>query len=263
MFAVSSKWFFGSLIGAAAMLYTPLAAASPEIRSLIDQGQYSQARIEAEALDTAQGYLLASETLCAQILLGEVGSLNKNAKRARDYAAKAMALNPDLREARVQYALADGFVTRTTGDFKAWRKKLPEKTYASVTALHAEFPSDPRTAALVGAWHLGVIRKTGEKNGAKWFGADLAQGRRLYDLARAQAPQDILIAANYAAALLVIDESYAAEALEMLTAAADFPARNALDAKIQARAEAMSAALSVSYDDGKNSAEDFLDGKPL
>ena len=239
------------------------ANSEAELRALMAAGDYETARVTAENLQTAEGYALAAESLSAQILLGEVSKLNKHSKQARELSMKALALDPALYNARLQYALSDGFVTRTSGDITAWRKKLPTKTLAVIKEFRSAYPDDPKGLALEGAWHLGVIRKTGEKNGGKWFGASLAQGERLYAQARAKAPNDVLIETNYAMSLLVLDvESYGPQVKPILEAVAAMPADDDLYRKVQDKA----AMVLASYDDEKQSkklAERFLDGKPL
>ena len=234
-----------------------------EVRGLIASGDYETARVTAESLDTAEGYALAAESLSAQILLGEVTKLNKQSKQARALSQRALALDPALYNAQLQYALSDGFVTRTSGDITAWRKKLPSKTLAIIKDFRAAYPDDPKGLALEGAWHLGVIRKTGEKNGGKWFGASLAEGERLYAQARRLAPNDVLIETNYAMAFLVLDvETYSPQMKPILEAVAAMPANDDLYKKVQSKAATVLAA----YGDDKRVkklAGRFLDGKAL
>jgi len=237
------------------------ANSADEARALISSGDYQAARDIAETLDTAEGYALAAESLSAQILLGEVKKLNKRSKEARDLAQTALALEPDNYKAHLQYALTDGFVTRTSGSIKAWRKKLPGKTLAIVEAFRAAYPDDPIGDALLGAWHLGVVRKAGEKNGEKWFGASLTEGQHLYMKAQVKAPQDVIIATNYAMSLLVLDaELYGPKVKPLLEDIITWPAPNDLYKKVQDRA----ADILTVYDDAKeveDLAEKFLDGK--
>lgn len=252
------------------LILTALAFAAPawgnsaaEVRGLITSGDYETARTLAETLETAEGYALAAESLSAQILLGEVSKLNKKSKEARELSEKALALDPSLYDAKLQYALSDGFVTRTSGDIKAWRKKLPSKTLAVIQDFRAAYPDDPKGAALEGAWHLGVIRKTGEKNGGKWFGASLDEGERLYAEARAAAPNDVLIETNYALSLLVLDrEAYAPKVRPLLEAVATMPANDDLYKKVQGKAAKVLAA-SDNLKSMEKMAERFLDGEPL
>ena len=238
-------------------------SSAAEVRGLIASGEYEAARVTAESLDTAEGYALAAESLSAQILLGEVSKLNKKSKQARELSQRALALDPALYAAKLQYTLADGFVTRTSGDITAWRKKLPTKTLAVIQDFRTAYPDDPKGLALEGAWHLGVIRKTGEKNGGKWFGASLAEGERLYAEARAKAPNDVLIETNYALSLLVLGrDAYAPQVRPLLEAVAAMPANDDLYRKVQMKA----ARILAASDDLKTMekmAERFLDGEPL
>lgn len=222
----------------AALLAVPAWANSEaDIRALIDSGNYAQAYEDGQKLNSAEGFALAAESLSTQILLGEVNKLNKRSKEARDLSEKALALNPSLYEAKLQYALTDGFVTRTSGDLTAWRKKLPMKTLEKIEIFRADYPEDPLGMALEGAWHMGVVRKTGEKNGRKWFGASLSEGLRLYDLARKNNPDDVLIETNYVMSLLVLNaEHYANYVRPILENISGLQAVTDLERKVQSRA---------------------------
>ncbi|MEP3889279.1 MAG: hypothetical protein ABJN69_02360 [Hellea sp.] len=251
------------------ILFTLLLAAptwgnSPqEIRGLIASGDYEIAQSLAETLETAEGYALAAESLSARILLGEIKKLNKRSKQARKLSEKALEIDPAHYNARLQYTLTDGFVTRTSGDLTAWRKKLPTKTLTIIQDFRAAYPDDPKGLALEGAWNLGVIRKAGEKNGGKWFGASLTEGERLYAEARAKAPNDILIETNYAMSLLVLDvETYGPQAMPILQAVASLPAPDDLYRKVQNKAAKVLAAFGDDKEIEKLAAR-FLDGKPL
>lgn len=181
------------------------AAASPDdIRALIAAGDYDQARILGSNMHTAEGYVLAAESLSTQIMLGEVPKLNQRSKDARELAKMALALDPASYEAKLQYVLTDGFVTRSTGNLTAWRKKLPMKTQSAIKALRADYPDDARAMALDAAWHLGIIRKTGNQAGQRWFGASAEEGRQLYEQAIAIAPDDMIIRINYVAGVMAL-----------------------------------------------------------
>ena len=254
-----------ALIMTLALLFAAPAWANTaeDARELITLGDYETARAIAQNLNTAEGYAMAAESLSAQILLGEVDKLNKTSKQARELSERALALDPSHYNARLQYALADGFVTRTSGNLTAWRKKLPTKTLATIQEFRAAHPNDVKAMALEGAWHLGVIRKTGEKNGGKWFGASLAEGERLYAEARAKAPNDVLIETNYALSLLVLDaEKYGPQVRPILESVANMPAPDDLYRKVQSKAAKVLAAYG-DMDEAEKLAGRFLDGEPL
>lgn len=180
--------------------------AASDIRSQMTNGGYEAAFIEAEQLGTADGYALAAECLLSEIMLGRAKKNKKQAKQARKLAEAALELEPSNQNARLQYAIADGFVTRETGDVSAWMKKLPQKTEAIVQAYRTDFPLDPKGDALFGAWNLAIARKAGDKNAEKWFGASIRQGRGLFLEARTAEPNDIIISVNYAFALLALKD---------------------------------------------------------
>lgn len=253
-----------------ALILIPLLLAAPawgnsaqEVRGLIASGNYETAQNLAETLETAEGYALAAESLSARILLGQVNKINKRSKQARKLSKKALEIDPTHYNAKLQYTLTDGFVTRTSGDLTAWRKKLPTKTLAIIQNFRIAYPDDAKGLALEGAWHLGVIRKAGKKNGGKWFGASLEEGQRLYAEARAKAPNDVLIETNYAMSLLVLDvEVYGPQVEPILQAVATLPAPDDLYRKVQEKAAKVLAA----YGDDKRVkklAARFLDGEPL
>ena len=85
-------------------------------------------------------------------------------------------------------------------------KKLPQKTYGIIQSYRTDFPDDVRGDALLGAWHLAIVRKAGEKNANKWFKASIKDGQYLFEKALDKSPDDIIIGINYAFALIVLDE---------------------------------------------------------
>lgn len=210
------------------------------IRSKLALGEYNSAYMEAAQLETVQGYSLGAEILLTEIMLGQAQKNKKQAKRARKLAGAALELDPNDQNARLQYAIADGFVTRETGDVSAWMKKLPQKTHAIVQAYRDDFPTDPRGHALLGAWHLAIARKAGNKNAQKWFDASIAQGRKLFQSARDTDADDIIINVNYAFSILALDEvdvSDITDARQLLSMAMKTEPSNHLEQVLKTYAE--------------------------
>lgn len=234
--------FVRLIVIAAMFLWAPLALAGslPEARTLLESGQYDAAINMALGEETPEGLVLAAETLSAKVMLGYVEDHNKSAKKARKWAEEAAELLPESQEAQVQYALAYGFETRTSSPFRAWRKKLPKKTMTIIQALQARYPEDPRGDALFGAWHLGIVRKAGEKRGRNMFGASEVAGIEGYEKAIAAAPDDVVISSNYAVTILALNtEKYFDRGIEVLTYIVGLPAKNAVEAEIQKRMRAL------------------------
>jgi len=207
-----------------------------QVKALFRSGAYHQARMEGQALGTSDSLALAAEALSAQIMLGLVDKPHKQSMQAVDLAKQALDIDPDNPDAIMQYALTYGFLTRTSKPLTAWRKKYPNKSLQIIEMLRKTFPGDPRGDALLAAWHLGVIRKTGLKNGEKWFGADLDTGLELYEMASLRAPDDIIISSNFAVARFVLaPEQYHSETRALLTDILKMPTATAIERDLQVR----------------------------
>lgn len=224
------------------MLWGQLAFAGslPEARNLLNTGQYDAAIEMALELESPEGLVLAAETLSAKVMLGYVDDHNDSAKQARKWAKDAAEALPNSQEAQVQFAVAYGFEARTSSPFRAWRKKLPKKTLAVIDRLRRHYPDDPRGDALLGAWHLGIVRKAGAERGKRMFGADEAAGIAGYEKALAGAPNDIVIGSNYAVTILALDtEKYFDRGTGVLKHVVLTESKNAVETDIQKRMEAL------------------------
>jgi len=219
------------------LTHTPSHANSLEqTRQLLDQGQFDQAAEMGQTIATAQGLTLAAEAIAAPVLLGKSDNQRDRAKAALKLAEAAVGLDPNSVEARLQVALALGFVTRASNPITVWRKGLAVELKDAIAAHQNLAPNDARGHALLGAWHYGIIRKAGEKRGHKWYDATLIAGNAAYDKALQLAPNDIIIKTNYA--LSLVDDDYDAHqvtALNMLEAAINIPAQSALETAVQSR----------------------------
>jgi len=235
---IGFRFIFGCVV-ALVLGLSAIAAEPKAIRDQISSGDFTAAFQAAEVMQTADGYALAAECLLSEIMLGDAKKNKKQAKKARKIAKSALKLDPSHQHARLQYAIADGFVTRETSDVSAWMKKLPQKTLAIVQQYRTDFPDDPRGDALLGAWHLAIVRKTGNKNAKKWFEASHAEGRELYIAARAKIEKDPVIDINYAFALIALDDELVAdveEARAILNVVVDVPLENHLERVLQSYA---------------------------
>jgi len=195
---------FSAIIACLIMAPAAFSNSPDAIRQAMIAGDFVSAFEQAEQLETANGYALAAESLLSEIMIGQAKKNKKQAKQARKLAEAGLEIDPMHQNARLQYAIADGFVARETGDVSAWMKKLPQKTHAIITAYRSDFPADPRGDALLGAWHLAVARKAGGKNAEKWFDATIEEGREFFQKARITQPNDVVINVNYAFSLMAL-----------------------------------------------------------
>ncbi len=232
-----------------------------DLRSKLLDGQYDLAISQGESLGTAGGLSLAAESISAKVMLGYVDKPRDHAKRARKLAAKALELDANSQNALVQYALAYGFETQSSSPFRAWRKKLPQKTLMAIIDVREKYPEDPRGDALLGAWHLGIVRKAGEKRAQNMFMASEQSGIAHYEAALSRAPHDIIILSNFSAVLLTIDaERHQDKARQLLERIYNSSAKNAVEVDVKSRMDQFRNHL----DDPKTLmmlAENLLDGE--
>ena len=234
-----------------------------QARTALLAGEYTQAETLLSDQQTAQSLTLRAESMSTRVMLGLTEKPHKLAGQARKLTQQALKLDPDNVEIKIQYALAYGFEARTAGIVKAWRKKLPQKCKVAIDRAYAAAPNDARTHALLGAWHLGLVRKAGEKRARKMFEASLVDGMKHYDEALRRDPTNIVILGNYAISLLGIDSSlHGDKALSLITALDSAPARSATDRDIQSRMRPLLPLLKLQDTDPLNEAIDQLMNEP-
>jgi len=258
-------WFRYSVMALLGLLLnvTALAVETEDIRTKMADGGYASSDAAAGQLETAEGYALSAEILLSEVMLGLAEKNKKQSKKARELAEAGLELEPTHQNSRLQYAIADGFVTRETGDVSAWMKKLPQKTHDVVQAYRNDFPNDPRGDALLGAWHLAIARKAGNKNAQKWFDASLEEGRTFFQYALETQNDDIVIRVNYAFSLLALkEEDYpeTVEAREILKAVMNIEPADNLGQVLQNYAGKALAQID-NRDAVRDYAGMFLDGK--
>jgi len=193
-------------------------------------GDYDKAVELGELAKTADGYVLAASALIAKILTLKSEDIKDTAKDARDYAKDALKLEPENAEALLQYAVAYGIVTRASSNFTVWRKKMPQKSLAAIQAAQTVSPDDARVDALIGSWHLGIVRKAGAERGADMFGANEGAGIAAFEQAVTRAPNDIVINMNYALSALALDPvKYGDRGEQILNTIAERSAQSDID----------------------------------
>jgi tetratricopeptide (TPR) repeat protein len=238
------------------------ASSVADIDTALREGQYQSAYEQGLALDNAQGMVLAVEALNAQLLLGGQDDPSKLAKRALKLAKRARALDPEDKEAGVQYAIAYGFYGRHASAFKAWRKKLPQKIKAAIEDAHDRNASDARVEALRGAWHLSLLYRAGSWNVGKRYGASIAVGQKHFDTALALKPDDILINSNYGLMLYVLGpEQYKARTQYLLETAVATQPLNAVERDVQTRMAAILTTMKTNPAEALHAAENFVRGE--
>ncbi len=209
------------------------------------EGAFLEAASLGEAQGRADDLALAARALLAEAVTGNPADIDGLLARAEANARRALAADQTSTEARLQLAAAMGMKARRATIGEAMRKGYASEGRALVRAAVAEAPREAWAHALEGGWNLEVVRRGGNV-GATYYGASVRAGRAAFDRARALAPDDAIIAYQYAVALLELDpERYGDEATRLLAAASACRPGDAFEMRVKAKAASVAAALSA------------------
>ncbi len=167
------------------------------------------------------------------------------AERAEAAARAALLRDPDSVDARLQLALALGVIGRLASDAEAVRAGYAREGRRLIDEAIARDPENPLAHALLGAWHLEVIRRGG-RAGAVFYGARTDRGLAAFERAVGLAGADSAILLLYETSVLELDANkYAALARDLLGRAAHAPASDAFARDMRAEARRLGAVLST------------------
>ncbi|PWE18860.1 hypothetical protein DDZ18_04530 [Marinicauda salina] len=134
------------------------------------------------------------------------------AHRARVHAEAALAIDDALADAHLRLAAALGFQGRFTSPLMAYLRGLPQRGRDHIATAIRLDPDDPWGHAMLGAWHLEVVRRGGEGT----LGASLDEGLARYEAAVRMAADEPGIPYHFALALIAADPDAYGERAEAL-----------------------------------------------
>ncbi len=210
-----------------------LESATPDPEALYAAGAYDRAAAAAAGRGDADGYALAAKAIAADFLLNPGSqSAAEAAERVRAYAEAALMHDPHHVEARLHVAVALWLEGRDAGALESYFRNLPGQGRDVLRAALMDAPDDAWAHALMGAWHLEVLRRGGGR-GARLYGAGLHEGvDHLYQAMRLE-PDNAAIAFQCAVSFLALDpDRYAEHADAALQVAQAAEADDAFEAEM-------------------------------
>lgn len=169
---------------------------------LYTTGDYLAAAAAAETSPSPSALVFASRALvAASMTASDRAGIDAWLARAETSASEALERDPDSVEARIQLALTLGIEARRTSVREAIRRDYAGRGRRLIRQAIARAPDNAEAHALMGGWHLEVIRRGG-RAGAMLYGARFDAGIAAFERARTLAPNDGMIALHYAVALL-------------------------------------------------------------
>jgi len=233
---------------ALALWAQPAVAEPPDAAvRLYAQGQFLAAAERAEVQDASSSSLAfaARALMAACITDPAAANLNVWLDRAEAAARSALMLDESSVEARLQWALVLGVRGRRAGIAEAVSRNYAPRGRRLIERAIALEPDNAWAHALMGGWHLEVLRRGG-RTGARLYGARLARGLAEFERARDLSPNDAMIAVQYAIALIELDaQIYGDRARALLAEANDARPGDAFEAHTLAAARR----VATVYDD--------------
>lgn len=233
---------------------TAWAEPSPSALRAYERGAFLSAASVSAASGSPEDYAFAARSLLAQCVVDPNADRLALADRAIAAAGAALAADPNSVEARLQLALAFGVRGRMMSDAAALHAGYPQRGRALIDEALALDPNEAWAHALLGGWHVEVMTRGGA-GGALLFGANASEAIAAFERARALAPNDMTIAAQYGVALLQLNpRRYARRADRQLAAAAAIVPRDAFEVYVRRQAESIRSRLRAEGPDAARAA---------
>lgn len=229
-----------------AALFATAAAAQPPVAAqrAYASGDFIEAANSAESVSTSESHAFAARALMAACMTASdrsrLGPLLDRAERA---AREALRLDPASVEARLQYAVALGVRGRRATIAEAVARNYAPRGRRLIEEALTLDPSSAWGHALLGAWHLEVVRRGG-RAGAVGYRARLATGLAEFERAQALGRNEPMIALWFAVALLETDSHrYASRAAVLLEQVAAASPRDAFERQMMRKGSDLAAVL--------------------
>lgn len=187
-----------------------------------ESGQWGVAESTASSAATdVEALILASEAALMPVTLDQAEGMSRRerrqaALRAQEYAEAALALEPGNAQAHLRLAAGLGYQSRYVNKLRAVMMGLPQQGRDHMIEAIALDPSEPWGPAMLGAWHLEVVRRAGEG----MFDANEAEGLTLMRQSVEMEGAPAAIPYRFAVALVAADPAiHGEEAIAMLNRA--------------------------------------------
>lgn len=225
--------------------FAAVAQSMQQARDLYDQGNFLAAAAMAQALGGSPGLTLAVRaTLAHYAYVDRAGATPEIFSRANEMADQAIQLDPGNIEAHLQAAVALGYRGRLSGPVPAHFAGYAKEARAHMLAALAIEPENAWAHAMLGAWHMEIVRKGGGFMARSLYGAKLDEGLLLYRRGLERDPDNLVLHYEFGLALAAQDAGrFRREATRQERVALAQQPKNAFERLAQARAQTLLNAL--------------------
>ena len=205
--------FSGLILFVLTINMVPLSCAqSPEALAAYQLGDYRRALALALVDETEDSLAFAARAILAEGIGAEPADMDKERlATAAQYAERALELNSNHDEARLQLAIVLSLRARAKAARPAYRARLGQRARTLGEAVAQETPGNAYAHGFLAVWHVEVIRRGG-RLGALFLGASMSEAKAHYSIAADLFPSDAALHWQWARALAAANpKKYAAE----------------------------------------------------
>lgn len=169
----------------------------------LERGAFQDAESLGEASEDAVGLTIAANAHLIEgrfFLSGEEKIMAF--RQAEALANRAIAANARYEPAHIALAVALGCLSRHQNAVALYFRRTAERGRLEIEKALQIAPGDPVGLALLGKWHLEVVRRAGTRLAESLYRASLAEGIHAFETALAEAPDNAVIHAEFGLALL-------------------------------------------------------------
>ena len=195
----------GRILASLLLLLVPLAAAQDATQiAAFDHGRFEDAAFAGKQTETADQLAFRARALLAEAMCANVQPSDDFLKAPEAFARKALAIDPDHIEAKIQLAITLSLYARPLSTKEALQTGhgSTAKSLAK-SALNAD-PENPYAHGFMAVWNIEVVRRGGAF-GASVMGASVNNARRHYAKAVETLPYDASLHWQYARALAALN----------------------------------------------------------
>lgn len=226
-------------------VFSASAQTMQQARALYDAGKFLAAAEMAQALGGSPGLTLAVRaTLAHYAYVDRAAARPEIFARMNALADQAVQLDARNAEAHLQSAVALGYRGRMSGPMPAHFAGYAKDARAHMLAALAIEPENAWAHAMLGAWHMEIVRKGGGFMARSLYGARLDEGLKLYRGALELEPNNLVLHYEFGLALAAQDaKKFGGQSQQHLRIALALPPKNAFERLAQDRARALLNAL--------------------
>lgn len=250
------------IVGITALGLPQIAHASDVLPAAIiafNQGDWQTAAQLASRAGGAMNLSFAARAIATQISISRP-SRAPSIRMAllRDYADRALALNPNNLDAILMSALYDLFRASQVGPMLAITQRYPQSGKAKIDEILRASPNNDEALALLGSWHFEVVRVS--LGSASVIGASISIGQNAFESSIRINPNNLAQKFLYANSLILLDAAASKTRInQLLQSIASARPNNALDRVVKQRATPISAAMRTNnFASAKNIAISYL-----